>query len=132
MAKQDGIKGVEKALDGIKAAIMPGVWKAGLIVQAEAQRRVPVEYGNLRASAYTNPHHSKKNTVRVGFGAAYALWVHENLEAKWKGKPRRSGTGVYWGPKGEPKFLERALIAKKDEIKEALRSTVRPHRGSTT
>ena len=25
---------------------------------------------------------------------------------KWRGKPRRSGIGVYWGPNGQAKFLE--------------------------
>lgn len=37
-------------------------------------------------------------SVIVGYTSAVALFVHENREAKWKGKPRRSGIGVYWGP----------------------------------
>lgn len=45
-------------------------------------------------------------SVLVGFTGPIALWVHENIEMKWRGKPRRSGIGVYWGPKGEAKFLE--------------------------
>lgn len=44
--------------------------------------------------------------VVVGFTAQYAIWVHENVEMKWRGKPRRSGIGTYWGPKGQAKFLE--------------------------
>lgn len=45
---------------------------------------------------------------RVGFSAPYALWVHEKVDMLWKGRPRRSGIGVYWGPAGEAKFLTRA------------------------
>ena len=44
--------------------------------------------------------------VAVGFTAAYALFVHENLEMVLAGKPRASGVGVYWGPAGQAKFLE--------------------------
>ena len=44
--------------------------------------------------------------VTVGFTAAYAIYVHENLQMKWRGLPRKSGKGVYWGPHGQAKFLE--------------------------
>lgn len=47
-------------------------------------------------------------SVAVGYTAAYALYVHENLDPKTMGLsiPRPSGLGVYWGPSGQPKFLE--------------------------
>ena len=45
--------------------------------------------------------------VAVGYSTAYALYVHENIEMKWRGLPRRyPAKGVYWGPKGQAKFLE--------------------------
>lgn len=73
--------------------------------------------------------------VAVGYTAAYALYVHENLEMKWKGLPRGSGfdreggvvivprkvlnsgtatwkaRGYYWDPqgRGQSKFLEQPL-----------------------
>jgi hypothetical protein len=47
--------------------------------------------------------------VEVGYTAEYAAYVHENLEMKLKGEPRASGRGVYWGPKGESKFLEKTV-----------------------
>lgn len=47
-----------------------------------------------------------KMSVNVGFTAPYALPVHEKVEMKWQGLPRRSGIGVYWGPHGKAKFLE--------------------------
>lgn len=46
--------------------------------------------------------------VLVGYTAAYALYVHENLEMKLKGQPRSHGKGLYWDPqgRGQAKFLE--------------------------
>lgn len=49
---------------------------------------------------------AENKAVIVGYTAPYALYVHENLEMKLAGKPRPSGLGVYWGPNGQPKFLE--------------------------
>ena len=48
----------------------------------------------------------KPVSVLVGYTSAYALYVHENMEQKLRGQPRPSGKGVYWGPQGQPKFLE--------------------------
>lgn len=88
-----------------------GAFAAGLIVQRAAQKGVPREYGNLHASAYTRriPEVAKVATVEVGFEAVYALWVHENMDQKLKGEPRASGIGVYWGPRGRPRYLALAL-----------------------
>ena len=57
--------------------------------------------------------------VIVGYTASYASWVHENIEMKWRGKPRGSKNprkstkgqrkkGRYWDPqgRGQAKFLE--------------------------
>lgn len=62
--------------------------------------------------------------VLVGYTAAYALWVHENVEMKWRGLPRdrsirkdaagiarygykaQNKRGLFWGPQGQAKFLE--------------------------
>jgi hypothetical protein len=46
-----------------------------------------------------------RRRVIVGYSAPYAAYVHENVEMKWRGRPRRSGIGVYWGPRGQAKFL---------------------------
>ena len=89
---------------------------AGLIVEGEAKKRVPVEKGNLRASGYTQMDPNGKLYVRVGFSAAYALWVHESIGMVLRGKPRPSGIGQYWGPKGEARFLANALTAKKTQV----------------
>jgi hypothetical protein len=47
-----------------------------------------------------------KPSVLVGYEAAYALAVHEDVEMKLRGQPRPSGIGEYWGPHGQAKFLE--------------------------
>ena len=59
--------------------------------------------GKLRAMAAAAA--KDQGSVVVGYTAGYALWVHENREMKWKGKPRRSGIGAYWGPAGRAGFL---------------------------
>lgn len=48
------------------------------------------------------------HSVVVGYTAAYALPVHENIEMKLKGQPRPKGRGRYWDPQGraQAKFLE--------------------------
>jgi hypothetical protein len=48
-------------------------------------------------------------TVKVGYTASHALWVHEIMEPKTLGQgiKRPSGLGVFWGPSHYgPKFLE--------------------------
>lgn len=102
------LKNVNAEIKKIEGVTMAGLFAAGLKVQALAQKRVPVEHGFLRASAYTRKTANGKG-VEVGFSAAYAVYVHENMEQKLKGQPRPSGLGVYWGPDGQPKFLESAL-----------------------
>ena len=65
---------------------------------------------------------SKRNnnvSVIVGYTANYALYVHENIEMKWKGKPRQKpAKGRYWDPqgRGQSKFLEQPFREKKGEL----------------
>ena len=124
------LEGLERVLENINREIdkkqkqhAAGLWAAGLLVQGRSQKRVPVEHGPLRASAYTRK--EGQTAVVVGYSAAYALAVHENLEQKLKGKPRPSGLGQYWGPSGEPKFLERPFRESKKDILETIASYTR-------
>lgn len=87
---------------------------AGLLIQGKAQENTPVEYGNLRASAYTQ---KSGRGAEVGYSAEYAIYVHENMEQVLKGQPRPSGLGTYWNP-GGPKFLERAVNENAREVRE--------------
>src|SRR5690554_511816 len=73
-----------------------GLLAAGLLVQRGAQKKVPVLTGNLKGSAYTRKAGTPKQpAVEIGFTAAYAVYVHEDLEAHHEN--------------GEAKFLEKSL-----------------------
>lgn len=124
----DGVEGLDEILgnlnrqiEGVKDRTVGGLLAAGLIIQGDAQKNVPVEYGNLRGSGYTRKAQHDPNAVEVGFTSAYAVYVHENLEQKWKGEERRSGLGTYWNP-GGPKYLERAIRENRSRILEVIRS----------
>lgn len=110
------IKSLNKELSSLVERTDAGLMAAGLIIQRDAQKRVPIEYGNLRASAYTQPHPERAHVVQIGFGSSYAAAVHENMEQKWKGKPRKSGLGTYWGPEGEPKYMEKAIASTREDV----------------
>lgn len=98
---------VKAAIENRRLRIVSGLMEIGLLVQGKAQTMVPVEYGILRASAYTRRSMENELQVEVGFSADYALYVHENMQVH-AGDPRPSGIGVFWGPAGEPKYLEKA------------------------
>jgi hypothetical protein len=111
------LQNLNKEISGIENRSMGGLLAAGLAhVQAPSQKRVPVEYGNLRGSAFTRKAQDGDLAVEVGFSAASALFVHENMEQKLKGEPRPSGLGTYWGPDGQPKFLESTVNENSDKI----------------
>lgn len=81
----------------------------------------------------------KNVSVTVGYTAAYAMYVHENIEMKWKGIPRdprlretKSGKhqdnprprkvnphGLFWDPQGQgqAKFLEAPARYLKPELR---------------
>lgn len=72
--------------------------------------------------------------VIVGFNASYALPVHENIEMKWRGLPRKGkhadGTrkkGDYWDPpgRGQSKFLEQPARTMRKELSTIIATTVR-------
>ncbi len=123
MAKISSITGVKTVIKNmkLKTALMAaqngfGLKAAGLFLQAASQRLVPVDLGNLKASAFTRAHGFGFGTeVEVGYTAAYAVYVHENVGMKLKGQKRtgkdelgRERKGKYWDPqgRGHSKFLE--------------------------
>lgn len=108
----------------IKGATVSGLLAAGMVIFRDSQKRVPVEYGNLRASGFVRRHPTERRAVEIGYGAAYAFFVHEKIEEKLRGQPRQSGIGTYWNP-GESKFLEKALIAKRDEAINTVRRFIK-------
>lgn len=96
-------------INGIKNRGFDGLLEAGLKIEAASNKRAPRDLGNLVSSSYARKAQDGSLSVEVGYGASYAAAVHENLEMKLKGEPRASGRGVYWGPKGESKFLEKTV-----------------------
>lgn len=83
--------------------------------------KLAAQLSGYRAKMSSSPQVS----VLVGYTAKYALFVHENVEMKWRGFPRdrsiRKGRGddiaytgysaskrkgLFWGPHGQAKFLE--------------------------
>jgi hypothetical protein len=114
------IYGVQRVLDNITARngqmalqCQKGLIKAGLRLQRESQKVVPVEFGSLKASAYTRAEGTGFGTVvQVGYTAAYALYVHEQVGMVLKGQPRPPPRkGKFWDPqgRGQAKFLEEPL-----------------------
>lgn len=112
MAEMLRLEGVKKMIAELKRRgvvtaqeFARNVRRAGLFLQRESQLIVPVDTGNLKNSAFTRKAGGRgwKVIVVVGYTAAYAIFVHENLEARHKeGK--------------EAKFLEKPLREKRDRI----------------
>lgn len=103
-------------INNLKEVTLDGLLAGGFIILRQAQQWVPVEHGKLRASGYCRRSPVDPAIVEIGFSAAYAIYVHENLEQKLKGQPRPSGLGTYWGPNGRPRFLAAAAKATGKEV----------------
>ena len=59
-----------------------GLKKAALFLLKEANKIIPVDLGNLKASGEVRAEGNGFNTVaRVVYTAGYAIYVHENLDA---------------------------------------------------
>lgn len=102
MAVDNAVTGLGEVLENLNDEIsqiqgmtMAGLYEAGLKIQASSQQRTPVKFGNLKGSAYTRKDRLGKKAVEIGYTANYAIYVHENLEARHT--------------VGQAKFLESAL-----------------------
>lgn len=111
-----------------------GLKKGGLFVQRLSQKEVPVEFGPLKASAFTRAEGLGFQTkVTVGYTAFYALFVHEAVGMVLRGLPRLPNPphkGRYWDPqgKGKAKFLEDPVRYNRDEIGNIVRATAFQYR----
>lgn len=77
--------------------------------QVEGIERVKRAIRQIATRHLSSPSAVRGESVVVGYTAAYALYVHENIEMKWRGRPRRKPhKGAYWDPpgRGQAKFLE--------------------------
>lgn len=118
------LRQLDRHLDRIRGRTRAGMMAGGVVIQGEAQRRVPREYGDLFGSAFTRGSIEDADVIEVGFGNAYALWVHENRKVH-AGEPRPSGLGVFWGPAGEPGYLTNAVTAKMQDVVRVVASYAR-------
>jgi len=65
--------------DGVASA----VYLEGLRIMRVSLRQVPVDFGNLRLSAYaTLPRNAGEIAVRLGYGMNYGIYVHEDPKAR--------------------------------------------------
>ena len=105
---------LQKAREKYAKGVERGLVKSGLLLLRYSMQLVPIDTGDLRRSgpAVTRkmPGTSGLNTVMtVGYGTDYAVYVHENLEAKHaEGKVA--------------KFLERPLREHREEMAQIVRT----------
>ena len=107
-ARVDNIDLVQKQLDADVwkrgEGLERGLMEAGIYLQGESQRIVPVRYGNLKNSARTyKTKIGNLVVVHVAYGMEYAIFVHEDLEARHK-------------PGKAAKFLETPFREKRREL----------------
>ena len=107
-----GVKKLTAALDLRRmktvAGFRQGLMKAGLFLQRESQKIVPIKTSFLKASANTRMEgHGAKSVVTVSYSTEYAIYVHEDLEARHK-------------PGKSAKFLEKPLHEKQNLMAEII------------
>jgi hypothetical protein len=93
---------LRREIQGIENRTAAGLLKAGLVVEGESNILAPVDTGALVNSSFTRQ--IDENEVVVGYGAAYAPFVHE--------KPGQQ----FQKPGAEHKFLEKAVDRNADQI----------------
>ena len=102
-------------LDGVRAAIesasQPAAEAGGQVVLDDALTKVPKEAGDLASTGKVDSSRGGDNTVAVLFDSVYAHWIHEHLHFK---HPHG----------GQAKFLETAMIERKDAAVKAMADTV--------
>lgn len=75
------VKAVKDKQGALEKVIPTGLKAAALLLQRKSQELVPVQFGILKRSAETVVEGSGlKTTAKVRYSAAYALYVHENLD----------------------------------------------------
>lgn len=125
------LKGINEAIsrtsqivDEITAVkVVRALKSATYIIRTESATMTPIETSTLINSQFdTIEVNGTRVTGKVGYSANYAIYVH-NSKGKLLGTntPRASGKGVVWGPHGEPKFLEKAVIKTRGLVESAIR-----------
>lgn len=113
------VKGIRQAQQNLNRLVgdiqgrkaVRAMTSALIIIGSEAAAITPRATSTLVNSQFRElSTHGSRIIGRIGYTAAYALFVHE-ASGKLKGRPRAKRNGVaqgnYWDPSGEPKFLEK-------------------------
>ena len=80
---KEALKNLKKRGEHNQKMFHNGLLLAGLFLQRQSQLIVPVDTGALRASAYTKmTGKGWKTNVVVGYRQFYAIFVHEDLQAR--------------------------------------------------
>jgi len=103
-----GVKKIKRAFMARKCrhakGLRKGLFRAGLFLQRESMKIVPIDKNVLRSSANTRMEGvGFDSACIVSYGTDYAVYVHENMEAKHK-------------PGKQAKFLEQPLREKRDRM----------------
>jgi hypothetical protein len=106
------INNLNKEIKAIEGRSLTGLIRAAILVRRSMEETpplIPLDTGNLRASWFTTTGYKGSNPfVTMGFSAAYAIFVHEMIGAKFQ------------RPEAGPKFFQAALRRNKDRILEVI------------
>lgn len=106
--KNEVSENCKRIAGSMPAIARQALFRAGLFVQAESQRRAPVDTGYMRASAKTRMENNY--AVLITYDAYYSIFVHERVKAKHK--------------VGEAKFLQNAIDKNKEKITRILEKEI--------
>jgi hypothetical protein len=85
MNVRDVIQSLERATEDMERDFSKTLKRMGLLIQREAMKVTPVDLGVLKLSAFTKSQGKGFDTVvSVGYGASYAIYVHETHPTKKK------------------------------------------------
>jgi len=130
--KGNGLKELKKNLMVEKTIrrkeLDAGLRLGALHIQAKSQKLVPVDTGNLKASAFTRRESGLEPSYLIGYTAEYALFVHE-MKMVNPGVERggSNGKGRYWDPQGQagPKFLEKPAREERNTVRQLVLSQMK-------
>lgn len=116
LTKINGLRAIERRILAnqvrMRRVVVSGLKVGGLLLQRESQKIVPIDKNVLRPSAFTREFPPGSGTIRVGYDTEYAVYVHEDLNARHK-KGKRA------------KYLEEPARTKRKEILDAVRDHIR-------
>ena len=141
MANITGIREMQQALAKTEKltykGLRTGLKRAGLLLQRESMKLVPIQTGNLRGSADTQMEGAGKQVAAVVFYSTdYAIFVHENLEAahgaafnakyaeEIAAAPPNHPFYFKRGPKQQAKFLEQPLREMRGQLVQIVSSEI--------